>query len=46
MTVLVDENVHRGVTEAIRSLEHEVVDVSELSPGIADTDVLALAVER
>jgi len=42
---LVDENFPVEITNAIRQAEHDLAWVGDLSPGIADEGVVALAVE-
>jgi len=42
---LADENFPVEITNAIRQAEHDLAWVGDLSPGIADEGVVALAVE-
>jgi predicted nuclease of predicted toxin-antitoxin system len=44
--ILADENLHRGISQRLAADGHDVAQVSDLAPSIADPEVLALAVER
>ncbi len=46
MNVVADEGVDRAVVERLRHDGHEVLYVAELSPGVADEDVLQQANAR
>ena len=46
MRWLCDENVPRLLVDALRQKGHDVVWIGELSPGIGDPDVLALALRE
>jgi len=46
MRWLCNENIPRVLVEALRQRRHDVVWIREASPGIADIDVLALAVRE
>lgn len=46
MKWLADENTSRAVVDAIRALGHDVSFVADVSPGIPDEEVLALAVSE
>jgi len=43
MRWLCNENVPRNLVEALRGQGHDAIWIREVSPGIADIDVLALA---
>jgi predicted nuclease of predicted toxin-antitoxin system len=43
MKILADESVEKGVVQRLRRDGHDVNYVAELSPGIMDEEVLALA---
>jgi predicted nuclease of predicted toxin-antitoxin system len=43
MLILADENFYGDAVRALRARGHDVTWVSELSPGISDENVLALA---
>lgn len=45
MNILADESVEKGVVQRLRRDGHDVNYVAELSPGIMDEEVLALARE-
>lgn len=45
MKLLADESIESELVVALRSVGHEVADIKELSPGIEDAKVLALAEE-
>ena len=46
MKILADESVDAPVVEALRDAGHDVEFVLEISPGIPDTDVLQLAIQK
>ena len=46
MNIFADESVDRQVVERLRSTGHTVEYVAELSPGLADEEVLKLSLER
>jgi predicted nuclease of predicted toxin-antitoxin system len=46
MRWLCDENVPRNLIDALRQLGHDVVWIREDSPGMQDTEVLALAIRE
>lgn len=46
MRWLCNENIPRILVEALRGHGHDVVWIREASPGVADADVLALAVRE
>lgn len=41
--VLLDENIPRGIADGLRAAGHDVLRVAQVSPGIDDRSVLALA---
>lgn len=43
MNILADENFPGDAVRALRREEHDVVWIAEISPGISDDEVLALA---
>ncbi|MGE3467115.1 MAG: DUF5615 family PIN-like protein [Pyrinomonadaceae bacterium] len=43
MKLLADESIESEFVAALRSAGHEVADIKELSPGIEDAEVLAVA---
>jgi predicted nuclease of predicted toxin-antitoxin system len=43
MRLLADENLHRVIVAHLRNAGHDVISVSELSPGIPDEEVLGMA---
>ena len=43
MKLLADENIPLASVRSLRELGHDVVSISELSPGISDEEVLRLA---
>lgn len=46
MRWLCDENVPRLLVDALRQNDHDVVWIRELSPGVGDPDVLAVALRE
>lgn len=46
MKILADESVDAPVVKALRQAGHYVEFVLEISPGIPDTDVLQLAIQK
>lgn len=46
MKLIADENIAKPLIEALRADGHEVIAISEVSPGIKDIEVLAMARER
>ncbi len=45
MRFLADENIENEIVESLRIAGHDVLDLKEISPGIGDLEVLALATE-
>jgi predicted nuclease of predicted toxin-antitoxin system len=43
MKILANENIPLGLVRLLREVGHDVVSISECSPGISDTDVLNIA---
>ena len=43
MKLLADENIPLASVRGLRDLDHDVISISERSPGISDEDVLRLA---
>ncbi|MBI5621038.1 DUF5615 family PIN-like protein [Candidatus Gottesmanbacteria bacterium] len=46
MKFLADENIALAVVEHLRTLGHDVVSITELSPGVSDANVLLKALEE
>jgi predicted nuclease of predicted toxin-antitoxin system len=46
MRILADENLESEIVEALRKAGHTVSDIKEMTPGVDDPDVLALANEE
>lgn len=45
MKILADENLESEIVAALREAGHSVSDIKEMTPGVGDPDVLALANE-
>lgn len=46
MRLVADESVEAQIAEALRRAGHEVLEIAATNSGIADTDVMDLALER
>jgi predicted nuclease of predicted toxin-antitoxin system len=46
MKITADEGIDKPIVDMLRAHQHEVYYIAEQTPSIADTDVLAIAVER
>ena len=46
MRFIADENIDDDVVELIRETGHDVLSVSEFSPGMVDAEILAVAVRE
>lgn len=46
MKILVDENIGRSIVEYLGAEGHDVVWIKELRPGMADEEIIKLALEK